>query len=155
MKEDYDGSEPTGNSTGALNLLRLSEMTDNKDWREKAFQTISSFSQKLNQYPPVMPQMLAAYQYYKARKKQIIISGDPLSEDTHVMLQEIYQSYLPNKIILLADGGEGQTQLMKYLPTMKYYSMVDGKTTAYICENYVCQLPTADLKIFRSMLNNN
>ena len=31
--------------------------------------------------------------------------------------------------------------------------MKNGKATAYLCENYVCQLPTNDLETFRRQLD--
>ncbi len=152
MKEDYDGAEPTGNSIAALNLLRLAQMTDNDDWHQKGAQTIATFAERLQQYPSSMPQMLAALDFQLEKPKQIIIAGAPEAADTKKMLREIHSRYLPNKIILLADGGEGQKQLSKYLSFIASVSMMDGKATAYVCENYVCKLPTSDVAVMGGLL---
>ncbi len=152
MKEDYDGAEPTGNSIAALNLLRLAQMTDNDDWHQKGAKTIVTFGERLQQYPSIMPQMLAALDFQLDKPKQIIIAGAPEAMDTQKMLREIHSRYLPNKIILLADGGEGQKRLSKYLPFIASVSMQNGKATAYICENYVCKLPTADVAVMAGLL---
>ncbi len=152
MKEDHDGAEPTGNSIAALNLLRLAQMTDNNDWQQKGAQTIATFAERLQQYPSIMPQMLAALDFQLDKPKQIIIAGAPGAADTQKMLREIHRRYLPNKIILLADGGEGQKQLSKYLPFVASVSMQNGKATAYVCENYVCKLPTADVAVMAGLL---
>jgi uncharacterized protein YyaL (SSP411 family) len=49
-------------------------------------------------------------------------------------------------------GGEGQKRLSNYLPFIASVSMLKGKTTAYVCENYVCKLPTADIAVMTSLL---
>ncbi len=35
---------------------------------------------------------------------------------------------------------------------MKSVSMIDNQPTAYVCENFVCQLPTTDLKTVANLL---
>ncbi|MEE9170962.1 MAG: thioredoxin domain-containing protein, partial [bacterium] len=152
MKEDYDGAEPTGNSIAALNLLRLSQMTDNEDWYQKGAKTVSAFGNRLQQIPSAMPQMLAALDYRLDKPKQIIIAGKPGADDTQKMLTEVYERYIPNKIILLADGGKAQKVLAKHLPFIESVGMIDGKATAYICENYVCHLPTSDVDVMVGLL---
>jgi len=35
---------------------------------------------------------------------------------------------------------------------MKSVGKIDNKPTAYVCENFVCQLPTTDLKTLADLL---
>jgi uncharacterized protein YyaL (SSP411 family) len=35
---------------------------------------------------------------------------------------------------------------------MKSISPIDGKATAYVCENFVCQLPTTNAKTLAGLL---
>ena len=49
-----------------------------------------------------------------------------------------------NRVLLLADGAEGQKQLAHWLPLLANVTRKQGRATAYICENYVGNLPTAD-----------
>jgi hypothetical protein len=151
-KEDYDAAEPAGNSIAVLNLLRLAQMTDNRKWREMADRTLALFSGRLNEFPQAMPQMLAALDYHLDKPKQIIIAGQRGKEDTEKMLREAHARYIPNKIILLADGGEGQQFLIRRLPFIETVKMRGGKATAYICENYACKLPTSDLSVMAKLL---
>ena len=60
------------------------------------------------------------------------------------LLRVVHQRFIPNKILLLADGGPGQASLGRSLEFLKTVKPLGGKPTAYICENYVCQLPTPD-----------
>jgi uncharacterized protein len=144
MKEQYDGAEPAGNSVAALNLLRLAQMTDHPEWRRMAEQTFSSAGLMLRQQPSVAPHMTAAVDFFLSKPKQIVIAGDRADPDTWSLLGVVHARYLPNKIILLAEGGEPQDRLAALLPFVSSLKRLNGKPTAYVCEGYVCQLPTVD-----------
>jgi len=151
-KEDYDGAEPAANSIAVLNLLRLSPMLDKKEWWEMAEKTLRLFGSRLQSIPHAMPQMLVAVEFSLDKPKQIIIAGKREAPDTRAMLRAVHEGFIPNKILLLADGDEGQNYLGKYLPFIKSMTMIDGKATAYVCENYVCQLPTTAIGVMVKLL---
>lgn len=144
-KEVYDGAEPSANSVSALNLLRLSSMLGHADWRERARMTLRAFGQQLLQDPAGMPQMAVALNLLEAKPLQIVIAGRPDAPDTQAMLREATRLFIPGKIVLLADGGAGQTFLAKQVAFMKDIIPINGRATAYICEDFVCQLPTTDV----------
>jgi uncharacterized protein YyaL (SSP411 family) len=153
-KESYDGAEPTGNSIAILNLLRLSQMTDNKEWRAMADKSLEYFGSQMLNAPQALPQFLVALGFSLAKPKQIIIAGQASDKHTEELLQEVHARFIPNKIILLADNGTGQKTLASYMPFIETIQMLDGMPTAYICENYTCQLPTSDVKTVASLLDN-
>lgn len=153
MKDDYDGAEPSPNSVAAMNLLRLWQMTDRQELRKKADATFAALADRLGPQGAAVPQLVAAFDFSLSKPKQIIIAGDPGASDTRAMLRLVHDRFIPNKILLLADGGPGQQQLAQWLPFMKSVSRKGGRATAYICENYVCQLPTADLHVTAQLLD--
>ncbi|MCH8046409.1 MAG: thioredoxin domain-containing protein [Planctomycetes bacterium] len=152
-KEWYDGAEPTGNSIAILNLLRLSQMTANDILNEMAANSLAYFGERIKKAPHVMPQFLAAVDFNLSKPKQIIIAGKSDDPHTKEILKEINSRYIPNKIILLADGGKGQKTLESYIPFIGTIKELNGKSTAYICENYVCQLPTTEISVIANLLN--
>jgi len=152
MKEDYDGAEPAPNSVAALNLQRLALLLDSKDWQTRAQQTLNAFAGQLKSAPSSMPQMLVALDFQLDKPKQIVIAGNLQHDDTKAMLREVHKQYIPNKVILLADGGNGQRFFSQYTGFMQSVKMREGKATSFICENYVCQLPTTDLKVMARLL---
>jgi len=145
LKADYDGAEPTGNSVSALNLLRLAWITGNEDWLKRAGATIEAFGERLNAYPPILPQMLVAYDFMGNKPRQFVIVGKLGRPDTEIMLAMIRKRFLPGKILLLADGGAGQEFLAQYQPILAELPRQGNKTVVYLCENFSCQLPTSDL----------
>jgi uncharacterized protein YyaL (SSP411 family) len=155
MREDYDGAEPAGNSVAALNLLRLAEIADRDDWRQKARRTFAVFGKQLEGFPQSMPQLVAALDFALSKPKQIIIAGEPGAKDTRALLRLVHDRFIPNKVLLLADGAQGQEQLAGWLPFVKFIKRKDGRATAYVCENYVCKLPTPDPEVVARLLDGN
>jgi uncharacterized protein YyaL (SSP411 family) len=151
-KEDYDGAEPAGNSIASWNLSRLAQMTDSGQWREMAQRSLALFGERAKQQPQSMPQLLVALDFHLDKPKQIIIAGSPQRADTRKMLREVHRQYIPGKVVLLADGGAGQQFLIQYLPFLKTVKRLDGKATAYVCENYACKLPTTDVAVMLKQL---
>lgn len=152
MRGEYDGAEPTGNSVAVMNLLRLSQMLDRQDLREKADRVLAYYAPVLESAPHGLPQMLAAFDFSLVKPKQIIIAGNINKEDTRIMLSKLHSKYIPNKIVLLADSEEKDNFLGENLPVIKAMLMINGKATAYVCENYACKLPTNDLNVFLSLI---
>ena len=141
LKEAYDGAEPSGNSVAALNLLRLGALTGNQEWSEIARKSISSFSAILSKYPPAMPLMLSAMDFQMDKPKQIVIAGAKEDAETDLLLREVHRRFLPNAVLMLADGAENQQFLEKELPFLQTVTKIDGKATAYVCEDFTCKMP--------------
>ncbi len=136
-KEDYDSAEPTGNSIAILNLLRLSYITENTAWYDKANISLLLFAEKIIKMPYGMPQMLVALNLLLNKPKQIVISGKKDDETAMQMIKEVYKRFIPNKILIYIDpekAGESRTFAPKIIGKA-------GKTTAYVCENFACRLP--------------
>jgi uncharacterized protein YyaL (SSP411 family) len=152
-RESYDGAEPSPNSAAAMNLLRLAQITDNAAWREEAEKTLAAFGGVLSDSPEAMPGLASALDFHLAKTKQILIAGRPGAPDTRALLKLVHERFLPNKILLLADGGSGQQKLARWLPFVAGATEKQGHATAYICENYVCKLPTDDPRTVARLLD--
>lgn len=153
-REDYDGAEPSPNSVAAMNLLRLAQITGRRDWDERAKKTMTVFSQRLESMPEALPQMVAALDFSLSTSRQIIIAGARDAPDTRALLRLVNERFIPNRILLLADGAAGQRQLALWNPFIESVSPIHGKATAYICENFVCKLPASDLETVRRLLDS-
>jgi uncharacterized protein len=153
-REAYDSAEPAPNSTAAMNLLRLAQFADRADWRDKAQRTLFAFAARLQSDPEAVPALASALDFRLAQTKQILLAGDLTSEDTRALLRQVNSRFLPNKILLLADGGAGQQQLARWLPFVAGAHRMKDRATAYVCENYVCKLPTPDPQTMGRLLDN-
>src|SRR5437870_2031698 len=152
MKDDNDGAEPAASSVAALNLLRLSQILDDKGMAEHARKTIDAFATTLSHFPSAMPQMLVALDYSLSKPRQIVIAGKPDAAETKALLKEVHQYFLPKTILLLADSAEGQKYLGDKNEAIRAMSMVEGKPAAYVCENFTCKAPVTDAKQLAELL---
>jgi uncharacterized protein YyaL (SSP411 family) len=150
---DFDGAEPSPNSVSALNLVRLSWFFDNKDWHRMAEQTINAFQPQLSRSASSLPQLLVALYASESAPRQIVIAGKPDASDTLALLREVNNRYQPNEIVILADGGPGQAYFIQKIEFFKDVHPMEDKATAYVCQNFVCQLPSNDLAIVSRLLN--
>jgi len=153
LKDDNDSAEPAASSVAALNLLRLSQFRDDKQMAERARKTIDAFATTLSHFPSAMPQMLVAIDYSLSKPRQIVIAGKKDAPDTKALLAEVHRHFLPNHIVALADGAEGQRYLGEKNEAVRAMSMVDGKPAAYVCENFTCKAPVTELKQLAELLS--
>ena len=152
MKEVDDMAEPSPNSVAALNLLRISYLFDQGDARKRAEKTMKIFAKQIENAPVSAPQMLVALSWSRSKPKQIVIAGKADVAATQAMVREVHQHFVPHWLLILADGNAGQQFFAKRVEFMKSVTETDGKPTAYVCENFVCQLPTTDLKTLANLL---
>jgi uncharacterized protein YyaL (SSP411 family) len=143
-KDTYDGAEPTGNSVATLNLARLAQMTGRADMDQRARATLDLFGSHAVRGPLGITQMLVAADFLTVKPKQVVIAGERGKKDTEELLRVVNDRYLPRKVVLLADGTKGQKWLAERMPFLETVQPIDGRATAYVCEDFVCKLPTAD-----------
>jgi uncharacterized protein YyaL (SSP411 family) len=136
LKEDYDGAEPSGNSVMAFALLRLARFTGRDDFRQSGERTLRAFGRRLGAAPSALPQMLVASIFASGPPMEIVLAGP----QNNGMLAEIRGRFLPQAVVMRAD------QSPVAMPP------VDSQSTAYVCENYACQLPATNADALRASL---
>jgi uncharacterized protein YyaL (SSP411 family) len=151
IKEDYDGAEPSGNSIAVLNLLRLAQITDRADFRASAARSLEAFGSRMVAAPVGVPQMLVAYEFSISKPKQIVLVGERDAPDTRQLLAALHSRFVPHGIVLLVNR-ESRQVLARYIPAVAEMTAIGGQATAYVCEDYACKLPTADVAAFAQLL---
>ncbi len=147
-KDPYDKAVPSGNSTAALNLLRLSILFDRKDYREKAESIFRTFGASATQSPGAFERLLCAVDFYHDRVKEIAIIGDPDSTETKALIRTVFDRYLPNKVVVHSPDKV----VDKAIPLLTAKTRMNGRSTAYVCENFTCKRPVADPETLARLL---
>eukprot|EP01114_Cavostelium_apophysatum_P015917 TRINITY_DN4437_c0_g1_i1.p1 TRINITY_DN4437_c0_g1~~TRINITY_DN4437_c0_g1_i1.p1 ORF type:complete len:787 (-),score=198.63 TRINITY_DN4437_c0_g1_i1:34-2394(-) len=155
LREEYDGAEPSNNSVSALNLARLSHLVGNEKYRAQAEKTLNSFGAILKNSPIVMPQGAVAVDYLLSKPKQIVIVGKKEDEATQALIRESNAHFMPNKVIMLDDIGESHKFFAEKHEFMTDMTMVGGKPSAFVCEDFTCQLPVNTVESLRGILLNS
>jgi uncharacterized protein YyaL (SSP411 family) len=150
-KELYDGAIPSGNSVQMYNLLKLARLTGRSDLEQQAVATGKAFSEAMGRGASNFAQALVALQYAEAGSTEIVVVGDPESDDVRQMLDHINTVYRPGKVVLLKDVSN-TARIEKLAPFTKEQKMMDGKATVYICRNFTCQQPVNSLDELKKQL---
>lgn len=143
VKEDYDGAEPSGNSIAILNLLRLARITGDADFEAAGQRALDSFSQRIAAGPFGLPQMLVALLYHLSPPRQLVLSGE--RSTLKPLLDEFRSKFLPFHILLWANDDSLNPELAN-MPAL------NERGTAYVCENFTCQLPVTETEQLAALL---
>ncbi len=129
-KEFYDNATPSGNSTMAHNLLKLSVLLDEPKYHERAVQMVKSMEESISKYPTSFARWLNAMTFLVFPLQEIAVVG----KNAEVLIAELQQLFTPNKLLIMDEKGES----MHPLVVNRY---MEGKTLIYRCQNFVCERP--------------
>jgi uncharacterized protein YyaL (SSP411 family) len=141
IKPSTDGVIPSGNSAAAFALLKLGKLTMNQYFTEQGNKVLESFSRQLKQSSGYSSEMLSALNFSLGPTQEIVIAGNTGAADTKQMLKLIRSKFLPNAVVLLHQQENKNSGIDKTIPFVKNLTTIEGKATAYVCENYACNRP--------------
>ena len=143
-KEIYDGAVPSGNSVAYWNLLRLSRITGNTELERKAEKLERAFSRQIHQTASAHALFLSGLDFRLGPSYEVVVAGQTETGDTAEMLVALQKIYAPNKILVFRP--EGRPEIVGIAKYTEQQKSVDGKATAYVCSNNVCDAPTTDIR---------
>ncbi|HUI63893.1 MAG TPA: thioredoxin domain-containing protein, partial [Bacteroidota bacterium] len=82
--------------------------------------------------------------YLESAPSQIVLAGEDDSPGIGPMLHAIYRRYLPKTVILHSQRKESREAFARLNPFINEMSIIGGRTTAYVCRSFVCELPATD-----------
>jgi len=155
-KKYGDMEVPSGNAVAALVFSELFRLTGEIGYEDRAADLERLLSRGLMNMPSRSTQFGVAVEYRRTPGVEVVIVGPAGAADTKRMLAAV-ENYVSNQTvtILLKDTEDAKGQLSKAAPFTKSYAAKDGKSTAYVCRNRVCQLPTTDIQVMLRQLEAN
>ena len=151
-KEIYDGAIPSGNSIMFLNLLKIAQLTENEEFKNKALLLEKAFSQTIQQIPTGFTGFLCALDFRIGPSYEIVIAGNKGDPGTETLIDAIKMNFIPNKTLVLRSVDE-TSELVKIIPALEPKKMENDKVTAYVCSEGTCKSPTSDLNALMKLLN--
>jgi hypothetical protein len=148
-KDIYDGGLPSGNAVACLDLLRLAEYFGDEKLRGLAEQTLRTFATPLTKTPRAVPQLLQALDFVLGGSQEIVIAGPPADPRTRSLLATARRTFVPARVVALTSGKDAIAEM---IPWAAERVAIDGKPTAYVCENFMCLLPARDGDALRRQL---
>jgi uncharacterized protein YyaL (SSP411 family) len=84
-----------------------------------------------------MGNWLSALDFYVSPVKEVVVIGPQADPATRLLLETVHAGYRPNKVLAGSDGTEAGPDI----PLLEGRGLIDARPTAYVCQNYACQLP--------------
>jgi uncharacterized protein len=141
-KELFDNAVPSANSVAAEVLQRLSLLTGDAELETAGVSAVRLVRDLLARAPSGFGHALGALDLYLSASKEVAVAGDPASEDTRRLIDEVWRRYLPNAVLAAAHPDDAEA--VKAVPLLAERELVDGKPAAYVCERFVCQRPVTE-----------
>ena len=145
-RDVFDNAQPCGGSVASDVLLRLAVFTGKSDYSAKAAVPLRSLHQAMSQSPGGTGHWLSALDFYVSPPKEIAVIGPRDDPATQALLDTVFHRFLPNKVVMGVEpplsptvGNSGSDILL-----LAGRGMVGGLPSAYVCQNYACQLPVTD-----------
>jgi hypothetical protein len=145
-KTAHDSAVPSGNAGAAEALLRLARLTGNEERAGQAEKILRLFVPGAGRAPQAHARLLGALDLFLAPPLEIAVCGRPGDEATESLLRAVRQRFLANKVVALLDPQSDEAErIVRAIPLLESKTMVDGKPTAYVCENYRCEAPATSV----------
>ncbi|MCR1990076.1 thioredoxin domain-containing protein [Blautia coccoides] len=128
-KETYDGAIPSGNSVMAYCLVRLFQITDNKDYKSAAEQQLAYMSHLAEGYPAGYCMFLTA----------LLLYNYPPQKITAILSKTDTEEEIISRVPLYAD-----IKILK--EETPEFKLLNGNTTYYVCKDHICLPPVNEIK---------
>jgi uncharacterized protein YyaL (SSP411 family) len=137
----FDNAVPCGSSVAIETLLRLRVLTGETAYEKKALAALRPMADLLSRHPAGFGRFLCALDFNLGPVVEVALVDGPRG-GLEPLLAEVYSRYLPNRVVAGVRDGDGAPSAT--IPLLEGRVAVDGRATAYVCRNYVCDLPVTE-----------
>ncbi len=138
----YDNAVPCGSSVAIEALLRLAVFTGDARYESIALTALRPMADLMARHGGGFGRFLAALDFHLGPVVEVALVS-PSEVDLPPLAAEVFGRYLPNRVVAgmaVSDAGAAAAGI----PLLEGRSVIDGRTTAYVCRHYACQLPVTD-----------
>ena len=149
-KDLGDHPIPSGNSSAALGLLRLAELTGERSYEDQAVAVLRLLSRAAVQHPDAFGHLLQALDFHLAPTREVALvapvgNGDGVAELAE-MAAVVRSAHRPH--VVLAGGPEGSERP----ELLAQRTAVEGRPAAYVCQHFACKAPVTEPQQLASAL---
>jgi uncharacterized protein YyaL (SSP411 family) len=127
-------------------LAKLAAYTGDTRYVDTGEAALAPLQPALAQAPTGFAWWLCALEFELAPPKEIaIVSPD---DDAQHLLDVVFGEYHPNQVVAWKAASA-----VSEIPLLEGREPLDGKATAYVCQNFACRLPVTDAEGLAAQLN--
>jgi uncharacterized protein YyaL (SSP411 family) len=138
-RDVWDNATPSGTSLACHTLVRLWALTGDARYERIAAALLSTNAGYLRDHGVGMGHALAAFDLYVSPPQEVAVVGDPSHRDTALLLEALGRRYLPYAVVAFSPSTDPAAQ--ETIPLLAGRVPLDGAATAYVCRDFVCDLP--------------
>ncbi|MEE4193696.1 MAG: thioredoxin domain-containing protein [Anaerolineae bacterium] len=142
-----DNAIPSGSSQAIHLLLSMAGYEGNGEYHDIAYQTLQNTFGQISQFPGAFSNWLGACQRILEPMKEIALVGDPQDTEHQAILKLLWSEYRPAIIFAASRQQDPRHPIL-----LRDRSKLEGKTTAYLCQQHVCQQPVTSSQELASLL---
>jgi len=151
-KDLYDNAVPSGSSVACELVLRLAAFTGDDTDAAVARDLLARLAKHMTTHPGAFGHLLCALDFAVAKPVQVAIIGTDDDPGATSLIREVHRVYCPNRIIGIARGDMDVVIAAEIVPLLAERIAIADRPTAYVCEQFSCQLPTNDPSVLASQL---
>jgi uncharacterized protein YyaL (SSP411 family) len=150
-KDLEDTPIPSGNSAMALGLLRLTRLTGEAAYEERARSVIALLHPLAARHPLAFAHLLQGVDFLLVDDvREVAIVGSGAGADA--LVRVVRSAFRPHVVLAGGDGsppagapGAGPADLADAVPLLAGRTTgPDGRAAAYVCERFACQAPVTE-----------
>ncbi len=135
-KDLEDAPIPSGGSSAAFGLLRLSALTGEHDYERHAVAQLRLLHEIAPRHPTAFGHVLRAIDFHLRTVREVALVGP--DEEVEQLAAVVRSKLRPG--LVLAGGSSADERI----PLLAGREPVDGRAAAYVCEHFACQRPVTE-----------
>jgi uncharacterized protein YyaL (SSP411 family) len=150
-KSVQDNAIPCGNSMAVRVLLYLAAYSGDARYETPALAAMAALQESMVQYPAAFTYWLGSLAFATSAPKEVALVG-PMQDNTmRQMLHLLQRPYYPAQVVAAAEEGQvsGHPALLHQRPAL------EGRPTAYVCQNFFCRQPVVTPEALAGLLSEN
>ncbi len=141
-KDIQDNATPSGNSLACEALIKIATFTDEGKYRDIAEKSLTLITSFVLRYPLGFANWLSAAENAVGTMKQVAVLGEANDENFQRMLTVLRAEYRPG-VVTAASSHPIKENSPALLNDR---AMMENKSTAYVCEGFICKQPTTEFQ---------
>jgi uncharacterized protein YyaL (SSP411 family) len=142
-KDLEDAPIPSGASSAALGMLRLSALSGEARYEDAALGVLRLLAEIAPRHPTAFGHLLQAIDLYVSPVREVALAGEDLGE-----LAAVVRSQLRPHVVLAGGPGGDDSEV----PLMVGRMALDGRAAAYVCERFSCLRPVTEPRELQGLL---
>lgn len=140
----FDSVEPCGNSVMMVNLVKLSALTGETRYHQRAQNDLDRLSDLLDRAGLEMAWWFDAARRITGPYYDVVIVGEKVGQAETGLARTLLERLPAGAVVSQLPEGAIDPQLAQLAPALEGKTAIDGQPTVYVCQFGTCQAPTQD-----------